>query len=406
MAEPLAQPHVKQYTTAELSDFVKGVLKDAGLIDLAEQLQEMKAKRTGWFDPGKVANANGADKVEKGASVSRALLALAATKGQPQAAAHFLQKKWGLSADDVVVKTLAATDETAGGALLKDAVTDDIIELLTPMSAVRSLGPTTVPLDGGTLRMPKITAGATGGWLAENTNAPKTTVTFGQIVLSAKKYAALVPISNDLIRRAGPKAEQAVRNALLRDVNMASDIAYIRANGADGQPIGLYHRAVSGNKFNANSTVNLANVTADLGTALQKMGDANVGFVRPGWIMEWRTWRYLITVRDGNGNLVFKDEMDKGTLFGLPFRRTSQIPRNLGSGDKTELYLADFADVVIGDATQVLIDASDSAAYHNGSSVVAAFSQDQTVVRAIFETDIHTQYSESIVVVESVAWGV
>jgi HK97 family phage major capsid protein len=84
---------------------------------------------------------------------------------------------------------------------------------------------------------------------------------------------------------------------------------------------------------------------------------------------------------------------------------TSQIPRNLGAGTETELYFANFTDVVIGDATSILLDVSTEAAYHDGSSVVAAFSLDQTVVRAIFETDMQTRYPESIVLVTGVKWG-
>jgi HK97 family phage major capsid protein len=213
----------------------------------------------------------------------------------------------------------------------------------------------------------------------------------------------LVPISNDLLRRGGAKVDALVRNDLSRDIRVKTDLAYIRGDGTAGQPMGL--KSLQGQTFAANGTVSVANTTDDLGTCLQLLGDANVDFDNPGWIMEWRTWRYLITARDGNNNLVWADEMARGTLMGFPFRVTSQIPRNLGAGTETELYFANFTDVVIGDATSILLDVSTEAAYHDGSSVVAAFSLDQTVVRAIFETDMQTRYPESIVLVTGVKWG-
>jgi HK97 family phage major capsid protein len=146
-------------------------------------------------------------------------------------------------------------------------------------------------------------------------------------------------------------------------------------------------------------------VMSDLGSVIQRMGDDNVRFIRPGWIMEWRTWRYLWTLLDSNSNPVFKDEMNRGTLLGWPFRVTSQIPRNLGGGTESVLYAADFADVIIGESTQVLLDVSSEAAYHDGSNVVAAFSLDQAVVRAIIEVDLGIRHEESIERITGLTWG-
>jgi HK97 family phage major capsid protein len=48
--------------------------------------------------------------------------------------------------------------------------------------------------------VPKITGGSTAGYVGENANITKTQPTTGQITLTFKKLAALVPISNDLLR--------------------------------------------------------------------------------------------------------------------------------------------------------------------------------------------------------------
>jgi HK97 family phage major capsid protein len=256
----------------------------------------------------------------------------------------------------------------------------------------------------GTLSIPKHTAGSAGGWIGENQNVPATQPNFGQVRLTARKYAALVPVSNDLLRRASASVDTMVRDDLVADIATATDLAFIRGDGTNGQPKGLKNWA--GTTLTANATVNLSNVTDDLGQMIQTLMDSDVRMLRLGWIMEPRTWRYLVTARDSNGNFAFKPEMDRGTLFAFPFRVTTQIPRNLGAGNDTELYLSDFADVVIGEATQVLIDASGETAYHDGSQVVAAFSLDQTVVRAIVEVDLAVRHAESVVVLNGVTWGV
>ena len=89
----------------------------------------------------------------------------------------------------------------------------------------------------------------------------------------------------------------------------------------------------------------------------------------------------------------------------MPFKVTSQIPRNLGGGTETEMYFCDFADVIIGETTSILVDVSDVAAYHDGSNVVASFSLDQTVIRAIIEVDLGVRHAESVLILDTLKWG-
>jgi HK97 family phage major capsid protein len=393
-------PAVQTVTRTELGDLVKSIYREAGLPEVLDRLEEMAAKQTDWFAKAVPSTTEEKQKKEKTSSrFGMIMRALAAAKGDAHRAAVFAEKHYD---DEYVTKALAAGDETAGGFLVPEEVSAEIIELLRAPSVVRSLNPIMVPLDSGTLRIPKHTTGASGGWIGENANAPKTEPAFGQVVLSAKKYASLVPISNDLIRRGGPKVDTLVRDDLVGDIATSTDLAFIRGSGAAGEPKGLDNYG-TGTAMTATPTV--AKVMSDLGSVIQRMGDDNVRFIRPGWIMEWRTWRYLWTLLDSNSNPVFKDEMNRGTLLGWPFRVTSQIPRNLGGGTESVLYAADFADVIIGESTQVLLDVSSEAAYHDGSNVVAAFSLDQAVVRAIIEVDLGIRHEESIERITGLTWG-
>lgn len=352
-----------------------------------------------------IQSSKGVTERKKGLTAGRIIRAICfAVKGGPSAAIDFARKEW--PGDEAVVKALSSSDPSAGGFLLREEVSAELIELLRPMSAVLGLNPRIVPLDGGQLSMPKITTGSSGGWIGENANAPKTEPVFGAAVLIAKKYASLVPVSNDLIRRGGAATEEMIRDDLTGDIGSATDLAFIRGDGTSAEPRGLRYLALAANITAANGTVNLANVTIDLGEMLQGLMDNNVKMIRPGWIFNPRQWRYLYTVQTTTGAFAFKEEMDRGTLFSFPFRITSQIPNNLGGGTESEVYLADFADVVVGQSTQILIDASSEAAYHDGSNVVAAFSLDQLVIRAIIETDIQVRHSASVAVKTTVKWGV
>src|SRR5262249_52378787 len=96
-----------------------------------------------------------------------------------------------------------------------------------------------------------------------------------------------------------------------------------------------------------------------------------------------------------------------GTFWGKPWKQTTQIPITLGGGgDESEVYLVEFADAVIGESYQVTIDASSEASYIDPvtGDLVSAYSQDQTIVRAIHEIDFGMRHDESVAVLTEVKW--
>lgn len=329
--------------------------------------------------------------------------ALSAKSGNYITPQKFAEQKFGK--DDPTTKALGVSTGEDGGFTISEEYSAEIIEFLRPASAVRKLNPVILPMDAGNLTLPKIAGGAAAGYIGENQNAGKTQQTFGQVKAVAKKLAALVPISNDLVRRPNRNAVGVVRDDLIAALAQRSDLAFIRDAGSQYAPRGLRYWAPAANVIGANATVNLANVTVDLGKLVLQLVANNVRMLRPGWLLAPRTWNYLMTVRDANGNFAFRDEMLTGTLWGYPFAVTSQIPVNLGGGtNESEVTLADFADVIIGESTQVLIDSSPDAAYWDGTQVVAAYSQDQTVLRAIVEHDLVMRHAESVAVLNAVLW--
>jgi len=344
--------------------------------------------------------------LEKGLVIARFIRALAAAKGDPQRAAAWATKNWNDPVGETVSKALAAGDAAAGGFLIPDQYSSDIIELLRAQSVVRKLNPLQVPMPMGTLTLPKITGGVTAQYIGENVNIPTGQPSFGALKLTYKKMAALVPVSNDLLRYNTYGVDAIVRDDLVSGIATREDIAFIRDDGSQFTPKGLRFWAPSANVIPANGTVNLANVTFDLAALILVLMNANVRMLRPGWMFAPRTMMYLMTVRDGNGNYAFRDEMLTGKLWNFPFGVTTQIPINLGGGtDESEVYFVDFADFVIGDATSIIVDASTEAAYHDGANVQAAFSLDQTVVRAIVQHDCGMRHDASVAVLSEVTWA-
>jgi len=341
--------------------------------------------------------------LDKGLIIGRFIRALAAGKGDPDRAANYAKKNWQDETGKEVCKALAAGDATAGGFLVPEVFSREIIELLRPMSVVRRMNPVSVDLSGGTLRIPKLAGGATATYIGENRNVVETQQQTGQVVLSAKKLAALVPVSNDLLRVPGTGADSIIRNDTVAAMAEREDLAFIRDDGTLNTPKGLRFHAPLANILTANPTVNLNNVTSDIGRMILQLKQGNVRMIRPGWLWAPRTEIFLMLLRDGNGNLAFRDEMARGTFFGWPFASTTQIPVNL-NGDESEIYLTDFADALLGEMMGLIIDASTEAAYVDASGVVAAFSLDQTVIRAIAQHDFAMRHDESVTVLDNVTW--
>lgn len=340
---------------------------------------------------------------ESGVALAVMIQALASSRGDPRQAASYAQDVAGMPD---VAAALNTGMGSAGGFIVPPGYVAELIELLRPTSVVRRMGAMTMPMPNGALTMPKLAGGATANYGAEGADITKSEQTFGQLSLSKKKLTALVPISNDLIRFSSPSGSMIVRDDTINALAQREDAAFIRDDGTGDVPKGLRYWAPAGTHvIAANATVNLANVDTDISKLQLALANANVRMIRPGYLMAPRTELYLMNLRDGNGNKAFL-EMENGRFKGRPYATTTQIPINLGVGtDESEIYLVDFADAVIAEATGLILDVSAEAAYIESATLVSAFSRDQTVVRAITEHDFGMRHDESVAVLTGVTWG-
>lgn len=353
---------------------------------------------------------------EKGAAFGRVVRAMAAAKMNKMGSEGTVEvlRGWGDNdlADalsDARTKALAAGDATAGGFLVPTQFSNEVIELLRSQSVVRRLGARTVQMPTGTLKYPKIAQGASAAYIGENVNIGKSEETFGQLTLTFKKLAVLTPISNDLLRYSSPSADAIVRDDLVSSMATKEDSTFIRGAGTDATPKGLLNWCIADQKIAA-SAASLANITDNLGQLVVKLKQADIPMITPGWIMAPRTEQALATIQNANGVFAFRDEVIAGSLWGWPIGTTTNVPITLdttgaGNDDESEIYLVDFSQVLIGESQSLLVDSSQEAAYHDGSNVQAAFSLDQTVVRAIAEHDLGMRHDKAVAMLTGVTWA-
>lgn len=380
----------------------------AAALEKRDKAQAAEAERKAAADAAKpkiVEPVAGDFKPTKG-TAGAIIRSLAATRCNINAAAAF--------AHDVLKhadaqKALELGDMGAGGAMVPPAFIAEIIELLAAKAVVRSLNPTIIPMPNGATSQPKLTGGATAYYIGEAQAIPASQQTLGMVSFRERKLATLVPLSNDLLRVPSVSADQMAQNDMVGAMARREDLAFIRGTGTEFVPKGLdvlcptdaAHTIVS------NGTVNVANVTIDLGKCLLALEESNCNMLRPGWLMAPRSKQYLRTARDGNGNYVWRDEMNQGRLEGFPFAVTTQIPRNLGSGDESTVYFCDWADIVIAESLALEMAMSNETAYDPGTgTLISAFQNDLTVIRALAKHDLGCRHDESIVRLTAVHWGV
>lgn len=303
-----------------------------------------------------------------------------------------------------VAAALSGASESAGGVTIPRAQGSEIIQLLKPRVAVRASGARTVPMPAGELRNARQNGGATAGYVGENAPAVETEPTFDKVDQSFKKLTALVPIGNSLLRHASPALAMLVRDDLRDAMALKEDIAFLRFDGTGGVPKGL--------KSWAGHWLATAGNTAEQAEAVvrgvvSRVEDSNVPMAAPGWVMRASAKNFLAALRDPNGNLVFPSIDARGELKGFPIKVTSQIPDNLGvGGDETEIYFADFSEVMIGDAMAITIASSTEAAFVNAAGdTISAFQNDLTLMRAVSEHDLAPAHDVAVGGFNAAGWS-
>lgn len=358
---------------------------------LSEQLDELDLRdqmRAGSRFLGEAASPQLVEHVASGGSVRTVASPLA----RPSKSAGLVS---------TMAKALAEGTGSAGGYLVSVETAAEVLSILRARSAVMRLGPTIVPVKKE-LDLVALSAGASASYVAENARVPVTEQTFAtSVLLRPRELAALVPVSNRLLRDAdsNPSAELIVRKDLAEVMALRADLAFLRGTGTANEPLGIRNAAdlTPAPSLGTNGATPTFDNLMDLVAALRAV---NAPFARPGWIFHPRLLSTLEKVKDTTGRyladaglLTYDPTGGGGTLLGFRFVTTTQIPINVTTGsstDTTELYFSsDFDEAWIGENLELEIAVSGEASYSTDGSVWnSAFQQNQTLFRAVTSHDI------------------
>lgn len=354
----------------------------------------------------------------KAIGFARLVRAVSWARNDPDKARHFTEKAikagpWDDMLGDRIYKFLSSGDFDQGGFLVPADQSSEVVELLRARSVVRPANPRRVSIARhGTLTIPRIASGASSGWVGEAGSRNAADLTGEHIQFSAKKLYSKMALTQEMLDWSDPNADEIVRDELISEAAITEDSAFLRGDGTLFSPKGLTNWAVAGNKFNSNGTtspVTTAEVRQDIKTAVQNLKNNNVRMVRPWWFWAPRTSTFLQFERtDADGRLIFADEIKNGRFQGFPFGETTTLPINLGGGsDESEIILADMNEVMVADAPEMEIKASDEASFTDSSgNTVSAFDDDLRVIKLTKHVDMQVRHPEAISVIEQVTYGV
>ena len=337
-----------------------------------------------------------------GSKLARFAMSMAAGENDLALAEKFAANEIG----DNDVAMAISTASSSGGALVPENVASDIIELLRPKSVVRTLGAQTVPLVNGNLTMPRLASGANSSYKGENAPQNAESASLDDVKLAAKTQMSIVPMSNELIGQAGVRVEGIFLNDMINAISNRQDKAFLRDDGASDTPTGFKATAVASGRVVAwSGTANLATIDAYLDSLILGLMQSDSNMIMCGWALSPRSFMKLQGLRDGNNNKVYP-EMANGFLKGWPIKHTTNIPVNLGAGtNESEIYFADWNDVIIGETDVYTIDFSREATYNDSSgTLVSAYSRNQSVLRVVTGNDIGFRHLEGLQLGTEVTW--
>lgn len=359
--------------------------------------QEIDSPRASGVDLGDRMITGVSRNLQKGAAFTRFAMALAASKGNPMAAERIALERYRSTPEVAMVLKAAVaagttTDTTWAAPLVEyQNMQSEFIELLRPMTVMGQMsGFRAIPFN---VRMPRQTSGASANWVGQGAPNPVSRLNFDAVTMPHSKLAVIVAITEELARMSSPSAEATVRQDLLETVSQFIDVQFLDPTiaGSTVRPGGV----TNGITVRESTGLTVAQITNDLNFLLTAMTTGNIAMRAPYWVLHTRTKNFLMTLRTSQDVYAFRDEMARGTLLGIPFVSSNNMP--LRDQDtpvspaslEGYIFLMDASEIFMADDGETMLDVSreaslqmDDAPTAGAASLVSLWQNNMVGIRA------------------------
>ena len=214
-------------------------------------------------------------------------------------------------------------------------------------------------------------------------------------------------MSNDLLRSTNFDNDVIVGQDVTKQMALGIDWGAFLGTGGEFQPLGILRNKGVLNVDVTTLGTDYASTTGELTAMFPNYLVAsvlknNVFADGLGFVFNTSVEQFFKSVRDNTGGFIFAEEMSKnGTLVGYPYKTTNLLET---SGGKTCIIFGNWNDLVIGEQGALEVETDRSAAWTDESgTLVSAFENDQTLIRAINHVDTGLRHEESFAVATKVA---
>ncbi len=233
-------------------------------------------------------------------------------------------------------RDMLISSSTGTATLTPDFVAAELIDQLRKAAVVQQLGARTVPMRSDTLKVPRITADPTVGWLAEGATVTATDATVDSVNLVARRLTGLTKVSQELVEDSDPVAVgEVLRVSFGGALGTEMDRVALKGSGTPPEPQGI--RNATGVSVNATAAVGAwAQVNERVGVLIA----ANVPLDRIGVAVNAASFTTIMGQADTAGQFVGRP----------PFLADMKIlPTTSLTGPATgELYAGNYSELIIG----------------------------------------------------------
>jgi len=279
---------------------------------------------------------------------------------------------------DAETRAMSIGTPGAGGYLVPAPLSARIIDKARANAAVLKSGATVIPMDSNSLKIARISGDATSAWKVENAASTASDLLFESVEFTARTLVAIAKMSIELAEDA--EVEDTVENAIAASLSLELDRAALRGSGTAPEPRGIrFQTGVGISSLGANGAA-LTNYDA-ISSSVQSIRELN--HEPNALIAAPRSIGVLDRLKDTTNQPL----RPPPSVEELRFYSSAQVPINLTQGTSTtasEIYVADFQQLLIGMRTQLTVEVSRQA----GDATSSAFSNLQLWVRAYLRADI------------------
>ena len=257
---------------------------------------------------------------------------------RPTATAEYSDAFWNMirarGSYGEIHNALSIGQDSEGGYTVPDEFEKKLVQALEDNNLFRGLA-TVIRTSSGTRKIPIAQDNGEASWIDEGEEIPESDTTFSQTMLSAYKLGTMIKISNELLNDSAFDLATYIAQRFGVRMGNAEERAFITGDGV-GKPLGLLDDACAQVGVTAAAA---DKVTFDeifrLYYSLRAPYRKKAQFLcNESMVLQ------LMTLKDNNGNYIWKPGLDIGkpdTLLNRPLRTSSFMP-GLAAGNKAMTF--------------------------------------------------------------------